>query len=87
MDWNVKFTKSARKQLIKLDRAIQSAILDHLEDRVAKEPRRHGKALAGDKKGFWRYRVRDYRVICQLIDREIIVLVLAVGHRKDVYER
>jgi mRNA interferase RelE/StbE len=83
--WNVEFKEAAQKQLLKLDRRWQSEILDYLEDRVSKNPRLHGKILAGDKKGLWRYRVGDYRIICDLRDDVVTALVLRVGHRKDVY--
>lgn len=85
MVWSVEFKESAQKQLLKLDRRWQSAILDYLEDRVSKDPRLHGKILTGDKKGLWRYRVGDYRIICELRDDVVTVFVLRVGHRKAVY--
>ncbi len=49
------------------------------------DPRMRGKALVGDKKGLWRYRVGDYRVMCQIDDGRLVVLVIAIGHRKEVY--
>jgi mRNA interferase RelE/StbE len=85
LGWNVEFKATAQKQLLKLDRRWQSEILDYLEDRVAENPRLHGKILTGDKKGLWRYRVGDYRIICDLRDDLVTVLVLRVGHRKDAY--
>lgn len=85
MAWSVEFKEAAQKQLLKLDRRWQSEILDYLEDRVARNPRLHGKILTGDKKGLWRYRVGDYRIICDLRDDVVTVLVLRIGHRKDVY--
>jgi len=44
-----------------------------------------GKALVGDHSGFWRYRVGDYRVVCQLIDARLVVLVVSIGHRREIY--
>ena len=87
MAWNVDFTATARKQLRKIDKKWQSKILDYLEDEIAtlENPQTRGKALAGDKKGLWRYRVGDYRIICDIIDHEIVILVIIVGHRKDFY--
>jgi len=85
--WNVEFGATARRQLTKLDRQWQAAILDYLEDRVAPldNPRNRGKPLVGDRKGLWRYRVGGYRVLCELRDKELIVLVVVVAHRRQVY--
>ncbi len=88
MAWSVELTVTARKQLRKLDRTWQSNILDYLEDEVAPlaNPREKGKALVGDKKGLWRFRVGDYRVLCQILDQELVIVAVTIGHRKDVYE-
>ncbi|MBI5816356.1 MAG: type II toxin-antitoxin system RelE/ParE family toxin [Nitrospinae bacterium] len=85
MGWSVRFSATAGKQLKKLDTKWQSAILDYLEDRVAPEPKKFGKALIGDKAGMWRYRVGDYRIICEMLDQQATIHVLKIGHRKDVY--
>ena len=87
MAWNVDFNETAKHQLTKLDRQWQSAILDYLEDRIATldDPRSRGKPLVGDKKGLWRYRVGDYRILCELRDHELVVLVVTIGHRRQVY--
>ena len=87
MAWNVDFTATARKQLKKIDKKWQSKILDYLEDEVTtlENPQTKGKALVGDRKGLWRYRVGDYRIICDIIDNEVVILVVIVGHRKNVY--
>jgi len=50
-------------------------------------PRSKGKALSGNLKGLWRYRVGDYRVICQIIDNEVVILVVELGHRKEIYRK
>jgi mRNA interferase RelE/StbE len=65
----------------------QPPILSFLLDRLqpASNPRQWGKPLHGDKGGLWRYRVEDYRLICDIQDETITVLVLRVGHRKNVY--
>jgi mRNA interferase RelE/StbE len=85
--WSVEFTETARRQLQKLDKQWQSKILDYLEDEIAilKDPRSRGKALTGDKGGLWRYRIRDYRAICSIEDRHFVILVLEIGHRREVY--
>ena len=85
MAWRVEFTRTAEKQMAKLDRQVQRAILDYLRKRVRANPRQLGKPLRGDKKGLWRYRVGDYRLICDMKDDVTTVLVLASGHRKEVY--
>lgn len=85
--WQIEITRSAEKEIKKLDRKAQAAILTFLRERVqpAENPRQWGKPLHGDKGGLWRYRVGDYRLICDIQDAKITVLVLRVGHRKDVY--
>lgn len=85
--WKIEITRSAEKQIKKLDRAAQVAVVQFLREKVqpAENPRRWGKPLHGDKRGLWRYRVGDYRLICDIQDAKITVLVLEVGHRKDVY--
>ena len=72
---------------MKLDRAAQRSIQRFLRDRLspADNPRQWGKPLQGEKRGLWRYRVGDYRLICDIQDEQITVLVLEVGHRKNVY--
>ena len=89
MAWSVEFSASAKRQLAKLDRQWQAAILDYLEDEIAtlENPRSRGKPLVGDRKGLWRYRVGNYRILCELHDDELVVLVLVVGHRRRVYRK
>jgi len=81
------FNETARKQLKKLGRQAQREILGYLDERIAspESPRRFGKALKADLSGLWRYRVGDYRILCQIQDHQLIVLVVAVGHRRQVY--
>ncbi len=86
MSWIVEFTDSAKRQFRKLDRQWQSRILDYLEDLVLPGPRRRGKALTGDKRGLWRYRVGEYRIICDIQDEILLVVVLAIGHGREVYD-
>ena len=87
MAWNVDFTDTAKKQLRKLDRQWQSRILDYLEDEIAilDDPKSRGKALVGDKKGLWRYRVGNYRIICDISDEDFVILAVTIGHRKNIY--
>ena len=87
MAWKVEISATAEKQIAKLDRATQLAIRDYLRDRVlaSGNPRTLGKTLTGPLAGLWRYRVGDLRVLCQLRDEVLVVLVLRVAHRRDVY--
>ena len=88
MAWTLEYDPRVEKDLKKLDRAIQREILDYMDGRIAADenPRRFGKALRHSKRGLWRYRVRDYRIVCEIQDAKLIVLVLSVGHRSTVYE-
>jgi mRNA interferase RelE/StbE len=85
--WTVKYTDTAKKELHKLDKQIARRILDYMDERVAtlEDPRSSGKMLTGPLGGLWRYRVGDYRVICDIQDRIVCVLVLRIGHRGKVY--
>ena len=87
MNWLYRFDARALKELKKLDQQAQRDILGYLDERVAGtgDPRRFGKALTADLASLWRYRVEDYRILCQIQDRELLVLVVAVGHRKNIY--
>ena len=89
MTWQVEFDQRALKELRKLDRSIQQQILRFLRQRIATDenPRRLGSPLAGDLHGLWRYRVGAHRLICRIEDDRLIVLVLVVGHRREVYRR
>lgn len=87
MSWDCKISDKARKQLRKLGPTAQLQIISYLETRLqSKEnPRRFGKPLVGDLAGLWRYRVGSYRIICKIEDEQLIVLVIAVGDRKNIY--
>ena len=87
MAWTIEYDVEAVRDLKKLDRRAQREILDYMGQRIgrAEDPRSFGKPLRHSKFGLWRYRVRDYRIICQLQQAKLIVLVVAVGHRSNVY--
>ncbi|MES1999652.1 MAG: type II toxin-antitoxin system RelE/ParE family toxin [Pseudomonadota bacterium] len=87
MAWTIEYTETARKQLRKFDKQVARQIVDYLDERVAPltDPRGTGKALVGALGGLWRYRVGDYRAICELRDGALVVLVLQVGNRREVY--
>ena len=82
----IEYTETSRKQQTKLDKTMQKRILDYM-DEVGQldNPRSRGKALVDNMRGLWRYRVGDYRVICEIQDSKIIISVLKIGHRKNIY--
>ena len=88
MAWTVEYDPASLRDLKKLDRAIQQEIVDYMKSRVAaaENPQDFGKLLRGSRFGLWRYRVRDYRIICELQDQRLVVLVVAIGHRSTVYD-
>ena len=88
MKYNVVFTEGAKKQLKKLDRHIASLIIGWIERNLqyCENPRIHGKGLTSNRSGQWRYRIGDYRLICEIQDENIIILVLEIGHKKSIYE-
>ena len=87
MTWKVTFKDEALKQLRKLNPNVQQRITNYLKSRIATDddPRRFGKALTGDLKGLWRYRVDDYRIVCLLKNQTLTVLVVKIGHRSKIY--
>ncbi|MCH7880896.1 MAG: type II toxin-antitoxin system RelE/ParE family toxin [Proteobacteria bacterium] len=87
MTWNVEWHNAAVKELRKLDIPIQKKILRYFRSRFVgnENPRRFGKALVGDKTGLWRYRIQGYRVICKIENDSLLVLILRVGHRNNIY--
>ncbi len=87
MTWQVKFSETATRQLKKLGKQTQRDILKYLKKRIETDddPKRYGDPLRRSLSGLWKYRVGDYRLICEVQQEEIVVLVLAVGHRRKVY--
>ena len=87
MAWTVRISDFAERQLRKLDRSVQRRIMDWLAERIeeCKNPRHFGEPLKGDDAGLWRYRVGDYRILCEIQDQQIVVLVLTIGHRRQIY--
>jgi mRNA interferase RelE/StbE len=86
--WRIEYTDTARRALRKLDARTARQILDYMDDRVAArgDPRTSGKILTGPALGsFWRYRVGDYRIICDIQDTVLRVLVVGIGHRRELY--
>jgi mRNA interferase RelE/StbE len=85
--WQIEFTEEAEKQLAKPDRQSARRITAFLRDRVATadDPRSLGKSLKGVLREFWRYRVGDYRIICRIEGDRLLILVVRVAHRRNVY--
>jgi len=87
MAWSLEFVPQARKDLMKLDRAAATRIVKTLEERIASlsDPRSLGAPLTGEHDGYWRWRIGDYRVIARIQDEKVTILVVRVGHRREVY--
>ena len=87
MVWTIDYTDTAKSQLRKLDKQSAKRILDYMDERVSSrdDPRMAGKALTGPLGGLWRYRVGDFRVICEIQDGALRILVVQLGNRSDVY--
>lgn len=88
MKYSVVFTAEAKKGLKKLDKHTSSLIIGWIEKNLqgCENPRIKGKGLTANRSGQWRYRIGDYRLICEIRDNELIILALSVGHRRDVYD-
>jgi mRNA interferase RelE/StbE len=88
MAWKAELSATAERELTKRDPQHSQRILRFLQEQVAKldDPRSLGKALQGSRIGeFWKYRLGDYRLICKIEDERLLVLVLRIGHRKEIY--
>ncbi len=87
MKYTVEYTPGALKELKKLDRYMQALIIGWIEKNLVdcEDPRRHGKALTANRTGQWRYRIGDYRLIAEIEDDRVIILILNVGHRREIY--
>jgi len=85
--WRIEITRTAEKQITKLSRSAQKLVQRFLRERLrsAENPRQWGKPLHGEKRSLWRYRVGENRLICDIQDEKLLVLLLEVGHRKDIY--
>lgn len=86
--YKIVLSDEAKKSLKKLDKAIISKILTKFESELNKykNPRQFGKALKGELGDLWRYRVGDYRIICNIQDEILSIIIVRVGHRKDIYD-
>jgi mRNA interferase RelE/StbE len=87
--WLIKIEEGAKKDLAKLDKPVAKRVTSFLKERLQKltDPRSIGEALKGKKFGeLWKYRVGDFRIIVKIEDKQLIILVVRVGHRKNVYK-
>jgi mRNA interferase RelE/StbE len=86
--WTIEFDERAQHDLSKLDKPVAKRIRRFLEDRVApaQDARAFGHSLKHQFSGLWRYRVGDYRILCQIEDEKLIVLVIEIGHRSSIYD-
>lgn len=88
MAWTVEFTDTAQRQLEKLDKSVGNRIAKFLHERLAtlENPRSIGEALKGERWGtLWKYRVGDYRLIASIEDQRLVILIVTIGHRRQVY--
>lgn len=87
MQYRVELTDRVIKQLKKLDKHTSALIIGWIEKNLdgCENPRMHGKGLTANRTGQWRYRIGNYRLICEIKDEEVLILVLEVGHRREIY--
>ena len=88
MTYHVEFTKQALKDIKKLDKPTSALILSWIRKNLegCDDPRRHGKGLTANRSGEWHYRIGDYRLLAEIQDGRLIILMLTVGHRSEVYK-
>ena len=87
--FSIRFTKRAVKELKKLDTPVKKMVVSWIEKNIkgTTNPRLYGKALTGDKRNYWRYRVGNYRIIAEIRDTELVIVALSIAHRSDAYSR
>lgn len=87
MQYRVELTDRVIKQLKKIDKHTSALIMGWIEKNLdgCENPRMHGKGLTANRTGQWRYRIGNYRLICEIKDEEVLILVLEVGHRREIY--
>jgi len=85
--WSVEFHPAARDEFAALDRPVQRRILRFIDDRLlaAADPRQLGKALTGEWAGHWKYRVGDWRMVARVRDERLVIYLVRIGHRREVY--
>lgn len=85
--WKIEYDEKAVRELLKLDRQAAQRIKKYLDERIATDddPRRFGEGLTENLAGLWKYRIGDFRVIAEIQDKKIVVLIIRIGHRRKVY--
>ena len=86
MVYKVEFSDKARKQIKKISTDYTKKIINFLENKASISPYKTGKKLKGNLKEFWRYRIEDYRIICNIQDKKLVILVVEVAHRSKIYK-
>lgn len=88
MKYNVIYTENALKSLKKLDKSVLIMIKAWIDKNLidTNDPRQHGKGLTANRSGQWRYRVGDYRILAEIQEDNLVILVVEVGHRKNIYK-
>lgn len=88
MNYHVEFTETAKRELKKLDKYTAAMILGWIRKNLegCENPRQYGKGLTANHRGQWRYRIGDYRIITEIQEKKVLILVLNVGHRRDIYK-
>lgn len=88
MSWDYRIEETALRDLSKLGTSVAGEVREYLNTRIRRcaDPTRFGKPLRGSRHGLWRYRVRDWRIVCKLEKSVLTVVVIAVGHRSTVYD-
>lgn len=87
MTYRIEVTPRFEKEFRKLDRYTQRMIKAWIDKNLVNcsDPRRHGKGLTANRSGQWRYRIGDYRMICEIKDDKLVILALTIGHRREIY--
>ena len=87
--YQIKLSKHFIKDFGKLDKYTQKMIKNWIDKNLVncEDPKIHGKALTANRTGQWRYRIGDYRLICEINDNELTILALSIGHRRDIYKK
>lgn len=87
MAWKIEFLKSAAKEFDGLDKVVRRRIISYFNERVLvlDDPRQLGEALTGSKAGYWKYCIGDYRVICSFESHRLVIVIVAIGHRREIY--
>ena len=86
--YQIEYSNHFNKQLKKLDKSNQKLILKWIKNNIyqCEDPRLHGKGLTANLSGYWRYRIADYRLIVEIKDEQLVIVAVAVSHRRDVYK-